>query len=468
VSNANSTPSAPAGKPDKPTPDFPLFPHATKRWAKKIKGKMHYFGPWEDPRGALKRYRDFLEGKAPTRGRKRRRDAKTQAPSKPRPDFPLFAHATKRWAKKIRGQLHYFGPWDDPDGAEAKYLEQKDALHAGKKPRDGAEGVTVKEAVNAFLNAKQDLVNSGELSPRTMAGYESAGVMLAAHMGKARLVADLDPQDFTALRGKMAKKWGPHRLGTTIQYVRSIFKYAFDSDLITVPVKFGPSFKKPSKKTMRLHKAKQGVKLFTAEELSRILGVAGVQLRAMVLLGINAGFGNNDCATLSLSALDLKSGWVNFPRPKTGIDRRFCLWPETIEALQAVLAKRKAPKDPSHAGLVFVTKYGECWAKEDSTTNPISQETAKVLKALKLNGHRNFYCLRHTFRTIADEKLDQVAVDHVMGHEIENMSSHYRETISDQRLKAVTDHVRDWLFSPAKKAEPTPAAKKEEEGDEEE
>jgi hypothetical protein len=30
------------------------------------------------------------------------------------------------------------------------------------------------------------------------------------------------------------------------------------------------------------------------------------------------------------------------------------------------------------------------------------------------------------------------------------MSSVYRETISDARLKAVTDHVRGWLFPPAK------------------
>ena len=69
-------------------------------------------------------------------------------PNKPRPDFPLFAHAAGVWAKKIRGKLHYFGPWADPDGALKKSLAEKDDLHVGRKPREAAEGFTVKELCN--------------------------------------------------------------------------------------------------------------------------------------------------------------------------------------------------------------------------------------------------------------------------------------------------------------------------------
>ncbi|HLJ97317.1 MAG TPA: hypothetical protein VKU02_29430 [Gemmataceae bacterium] len=39
-----------------------------------------------------------------------------------------------------------------------------------------------------------------------------------------------------------------------------------------------------------------------------------------------------------------------------------------------------------------------------------------------------------------------MATDHIMGHEIRNMSSVYRERISDEQLRAVTDYVRAWLL----------------------
>jgi integrase len=72
----------------------------------------------------------------------------------------------------------------------------------------------------------------------------------------------------------------------------------------------------------------------------------------------------------------------------------------------------------------------------------------KLLRLLHVNGRKGlgFYALRHTFRTVADEAKDQPATDYIMGHEIPHMSSVYRETISDGRLRAVATYVRQWLF----------------------
>jgi integrase len=366
-------------------------------------------------------------------------------PSKPRPDFPLFPHASGQWAKKIRGKMHYFGKWDDPGAAEESYMRQKDALEAGRKPRVDAEGVTVKDAVNAFLRAKKALMQSGELSPRTWTDYKDACDEVIAAVGKGRLVADLDADDFGKLRKKLAKKWGPHRLGKTIQCVRCAFKHAYEAGLIAAPMRFGPGFKRPSKKVLRVHRAGQGPKLFTAREVLRLIDAASPSMRAMILLGINAGFGNSDCGNLPLSAVNLDNAIIDFPRPKTGIARRCPLWPETVAAIRSALDKRPAPKSEEDAVLVFVTKYGDSWAK-DVADSPITKETRKLLKRLGINGHRNFYTLRHTFRTVADESKDQPAVDFIMGHEVPHMSAVYRETISDARLKAVAEHVRKWLF----------------------
>jgi hypothetical protein len=62
--------------------------------------------------------------------------------------------------------------------------------------------------------------------------------------------------------------------------------HAPDAGLLDRPARFGPGFKRPAKKVLRLNRAGQGPKLFTAEEIRRLIGAAGTPLKAMLLLGI--------------------------------------------------------------------------------------------------------------------------------------------------------------------------------------
>lgn len=136
----------------------------------------------------------------------------------------------------------------------------------------------------------------------------------------------------------------------------------------------------------------------------------------MILLGVNAEYGNSDCATLTIVAIDLKNGWLTYARPKTGVSRRAKLWPETVAALKASLKKRPEPKSEDDAPLFFITKYHNSWSK-NTTGNPVSLVFRRLLEDCGL--HRSglgFYSLRRSFETVAGETLDQPAVNLFMGH----------------------------------------------------
>jgi len=366
---------------------------------------------------------------------------------KPHPDFPLSPRkGENRWCKKIRGKMHYFT--GTAQEALDEWLRVKDDLLAGRSPRIKGDGLTIGKLCNRFLEAKDQQLAAGEIRSLTRNDYKLTTDRLVAEFGATRLVTDLRSEDFEALRASISKTRGPVALGNEIQRARVVFKYGYDAGLIDQPMRYGPLFKRPSRKVLRLARAKAGPKLFEAADVLRMLDTATPQLKAMILLAVNCGFGNNDCGTLTLSALDLDGGWISFPRPKTGVDRRCPLWPETAKALRDVLASRRTPKDEAHSGLVFITAALGSFAKE-TTDSPIAKEFAKLMKSLGLEQKgRGFYSLRHTFRTVADESRDQPACDFIMGHSADDMASRYRERIGDDRLQAVSKHVRGWLYPP--------------------
>jgi integrase len=383
-------------------------------------------------------------------------------PSKPRPDFPLYAHAKGRWAAKIKGETHYFGTWDDWQGAEQEY---KDYLAGRAKGGSEPEGLTVKQLCNSFISSKKRLFESGEIRPRTFRDYFENCKRVVKVLRPQTLVSSLAPKDFETLRADFTKTHGPVTLCGDITCTRVLFKYA--DDTFKVRVNFGQGFRKPSKAVLRRYRKQRQPKMFQPAELNKIIREAGVQLRAMIYLGLNCGFGNNDCVMLPLSALNLnlKRGWIDFPRPKTGIDRRCPLWPETVKALKAAIAARPEPKNAEHSDRVFITKYGHTWEgkgkKEQggvpsAVDNPISKEFAKLLKSDDVKLYRKgvgFYALRHVFQTVGERSRDKDAVRAIMGHaeDADDMSAVYNEEpIDDSRLRAVTDFVRAWLLSTAK------------------
>lgn len=360
-------------------------------------------------------------------------------PAKPYPEFPLYAHATKRWAKKIRGRTHFFGPWADWQAALERFQYEIDYLRQGKTPppRDQT-ALTVEDLVNSMLEHREAKVQSGEMSQRTWDDYKRTGTTLVESLGRHTTVESLTANDFAKLRAKLAKRLKLVALGNEIGRCRVFFNFAYKNDLIDRPVKMGLGFDKPSRKSLKREKQTRAAKVFTVEELRTLYHAADPQMKAFILLGLNGGLGNSDIG--QLEQRHVQDGWIVFPRPKTLVDRRFPMWKETREAV-AVSQQTKYPDLP----FIFVTKYGQQWHK-DSKASPLSAEFRKLCVEHGLHqAGRGFYALRHTFRTVADGCRDAVAIGHIMGHADDSMAATYREWIEPERLQAVADHVYAWL-----------------------
>lgn len=365
--------------------------------------------------------------------------------------LPIWQRSDGRWCRKIKGVVHYFGT--DREKALEEWARVGADKLAGRTTRAKGDELVVGDLCERFLNTKRALVASSELSPRTFGLYHSNCGKLVAQFGKHRRVDDLASDDFEALRNTIAKTCGMVGIANEIRLTRMAFKFAYDAGLIAAPVRFGPTFKVKAG-TIRRAAAGKAPRMFEAKDIRAMLKKADAVLTAQILLAVNAAFGQADLSDLPKSAIDLKGGWVTFPRVKTGIERRAALWPETIAAVRKALTERPETKDEADADCVFLTSHRNrlvrCTAKFGHR-DAVGAAFGRLLDNLKLKRPGlQFYALRHTFRTVADATRDFPAIDKVMGHADHSMGGRYRERIDDSRLKAVSDFVRAWLF-PAKR-----------------
>ncbi len=378
--------------------------------------------------------------------------------TKPRRDFPLTPRGDGRWCKRVHGKLHYFA--GTAEEALDEWLRVKDDLLAGREARPKEGCLELAELVNQFLHHKKQMLDSGELAERTWGGYESVGKMLLAFFGRTFPAEQLRTTDFQKLRAYLAKQYGPVALGNRIQVVRMIFRYGYRSKLLAKEAEFGVEFEKPSAKTLRQVRSAKGPQLFTAEQIQSLLKAAEPHMKAMILLAINGGLGNTDLALLTANAFDLKSAWLDYPRPKTGMPRRIPLWPETVAAVREAIEKRRPAKNEADAKLLFIGARGTSYVNHTGG-HRVAAEFARLRDDVGLKD-RVFYDLRRTFQTVADNlSRDRDGVKAIMGHAPASgdMSAIYRQGFDDDRLQAIVNVVRDWLY-PVPKIEKRPKAKK--------
>lgn len=121
-------------------------------------------------------------------------------------------------------------------------------------------------------------------------------------MGRAEKITT---EHFAAYKRHLVekRKLGPHRLATTIQYIRACFNYAVEQGWIERVI-YGAEFVPPNtdpeaiaKRKIRAGQDVDDEPIYTAPQLRWLLQRATKPFRAMILLALNCGIGPSDYAS---------------------------------------------------------------------------------------------------------------------------------------------------------------------------
>lgn len=396
--------------------------------------------------------------------------------SKARPEkpagFPLYPHASGQWAKTIKGKKIYFGPWDDRDGALAE-LDSRfphlvpDGIEVPKK-----EGATVDDLCQKFLDRVEDRIKqkTRKLKPGTYRQYLTTCKRLVRYFGRDKLLSEIQPSDFEKLRTNLeapkGKKEGeggydlsPSTMAAEINRIKTIFNFGFKCHprLLKEPMSYSFYLEAPTADELDAWKDKGGEKKFSREEVLQIAETANPHIRGMVLLAINTAYTQADIAELTIEMVKeaLETGWIELPRVKTNRRRRCPLWPETVDAVRLAGEHRPKPANEEAKDYYFLTKQGNQLVRtrplptgKYSSSDGLFGPFKLILDKLGINGRRSlgFSAFRHTFATQGGNSIDQAAVKLIMGHKDTSITAVYQHGIDDNRLLAVSNHVRSWLF----------------------
>jgi integrase len=243
--------------------------------------------------------------------------------------FPLTFHPTGQYCKKIKGKIYYFG--SDRKEALQRYLDQATYLHGHQKnlqkPTD--DNMTLKRLCNMYLKYQYSKIQANDLTARHHNDQIDSLNKLMSFLGQGRKVKSISTLDLQNYKRKLQKSYGSIcRLNLHISIMKAMFHWARKNEIL----KNIPNIDAISRGKI-IHQERFTL---TSEQITKLLSVADVKMRAMIWLGLNCGFGCTDCAELKWTDLDLVNARVKLPRRKTGISRDLPLWPETVKSLEKI------------------------------------------------------------------------------------------------------------------------------------
>jgi len=348
----------------------------------------------------------------------------------------LNLHPTGQYCKKIRGRLFYFGK--NKQLALKKYLESATKLHTSTKNSNNVtnEYICLKDLCNLYLDYQHDKTKAETLTKRYYADQIKSLQHFVKFIGPHKNVCDIRTIDLQVYKNNLMKKYhSAASVNLGIAIMKAMFNWAFKNDLVDKIPKINVVNKLKTARVERL--------VFTPEQIHNLLDVSVGDMKTMILLGLNCGFGSTDCALLSWSDIDWQNERVKLPRSKTGIYRNLKLWPETINALKAL---------PKRGTKVFYTNKGNLWVRiiethddngvvKYSRVDSVSTEFSKLLKkaGIKTEKGVGFYTLRRTAATMAARSGDPFAVQKLLGHADLKMATVYVQDVSEQTDRVINN-----------------------------
>jgi integrase len=368
---------------------------------------------------------------------------------------------------RINGKPRWIcGAAHTPEQAEAIYHRKAAQLTSGKNllpaPAKVIGIITLHYVLGRWLKDCQLLMDAGKMSASAFMQYRRSAKRIDAVAGEMP-IETVAPETAQGIFERISAEHGADAARRALAHLRTACRHAEDAG-ICAPVRLG---RKMLTKLMSSERGSMKWQLYTPGQVQAILAEVDrliregdgrsvpswTQVRAMILLALNGGYGAKELAELPRAVVDLERAHIDYRRGKTGAKHIVLLWPETVDALRAVLAVRVQDD------LVFRTRQGGRWCVSEPKlkqgkpgiriTDHVNERFTELVKplGLKIRG-QGFYKLKHLHCSIADRAGDPHATFTLAGHELPGSKGHY-VLVEEDRLRKVVEFIRAHLFNPS-------------------